>query len=121
MNHQYHQHIISITVDGRTPAPGEVGSLSHYLQGFFNVLYIPGGAESLSSTVSSSLSPSNHFQQSAQINGQDFLGNTPLHLAARIGTLVELGRVKVNNTLDSRWIRPFFCPCFFDEDVFRLI
>ena len=27
------------TVDGRTPAPVEVGSLSHYLQGF----YIPGG------------------------------------------------------------------------------
>ena len=31
----------------------------------YRVLYIPGGAESLPSTVSSSLSPSNHLQQSA--------------------------------------------------------
>ena len=30
------------TVDGRNPAPVEVGSLSHYLQGFNN---IPGGWE----------------------------------------------------------------------------
>jgi len=41
------------TVDGRNPAPVLVGSLSHYLQGFytFQVLYIPGGAGFLPSTV----------------------------------------------------------------------
>ena len=41
--HQQYHHIsshIAHTVDGRNPAPVEVGSLSHYLQGFF---YIPGG------------------------------------------------------------------------------
>ena len=37
------------TVDGRNPAPVEVGSLSHDLQGF--ILYIPGGAGFLPSTV----------------------------------------------------------------------
>ena len=38
----YHSYAKRIhTVDGRNPATVEVGSLSHYLQGFF---YIPGGA-----------------------------------------------------------------------------
>ena len=37
-----------IGVDGRNPAPVEIGSLSHYLQGG---LYIPGGAGFLPSTV----------------------------------------------------------------------
>ena len=39
-----HLHLcFSNTVDGRNPAPVEVGSLSHYVRGF----YIPGGAELL--------------------------------------------------------------------------
>ena len=37
----------SDTIDGRNPAPVEVGSLSHYLQG----LCIPGDAGFLPSTV----------------------------------------------------------------------
>ena len=38
------------TVDGRNPAPVEVGSLSHYLR---QVLYIPGGDRRISSINSS--------------------------------------------------------------------
>ena len=45
-----------------------------------------------------------------QINGQDFLGNTPLHLAARIGTLVELGTVNVQHVEHVGFT--VFCPCF---------
>ena len=41
----------SNTVDGRNPAPVEVGRLSHYVQGF----YIPGGAGFLPYTVSKSI------------------------------------------------------------------
>ena len=40
--------IVENTVDGRNPAPVEVGSLSNYLRA---VLYIPGGAGLLPPTV----------------------------------------------------------------------
>ena len=38
-------------VDGRNPAPVELGSLSQYLYNFFRVSYIPGGARCLPTTV----------------------------------------------------------------------
>ena len=33
---------LMVTVDGRNPAPVEVGSLSHYLQGFIHPRWLAG-------------------------------------------------------------------------------
>ena len=47
MSPMMYTYIINDTVDGRNPAPVEVGSLFHFLQGF----YIQGGAGFQPSTV----------------------------------------------------------------------
>ena len=68
LNHQQEQNI-SLAVDGRNPAPVEVGSLSRYLQGSIYLRWLAGFLPSVLSTVEGPFIISSSFKTSFSWGG----------------------------------------------------